>query len=157
MFPMDGGRILQCLLWRSIGWRRSMFITCNIGLVCAIAVAVWSVVGHQPILLGIALMAGLTCYQQRQILAATDPAMDEQSPFAESLAWREHGGNPRGGRERDTSAAAVKRDEATREQARRDGVELDRILAKIAKDGMGTLSRKERAFLTKETHRKRID
>ncbi|MGQ0626725.1 MAG: site-2 protease family protein [Phycisphaerales bacterium] len=151
MFPLDGGRIVQTLLWRKGTWRRSMTTASTLGLVCAIGVGVFGLLTAQGMLMGIALFAGLTCYQQKLSLASSDPSLDEESPFAESLRWREQPSG-RGGHR-----VAVRRDEATKAQALQDAAELDRILAKIARDGMGALSRREKAFLSRETQRKRVE
>jgi len=158
MYPLDGGRMWQCILWRKIGWRRSTMVAANVGIVCAILMFILGVFSAQGVLMGIALMSGLTCYQQRLAILNGDGG-EEESPFAESLAWRpgrQSGPAPRGGRDLDASEAAIAREAKAKAQAKVDSDELDRILAKIAKEGMAALSRKEKAFLTRETQKKRV-
>jgi Zn-dependent protease len=153
MFPMDGARIVQQMLWAKIGWRRSMTIAVNVGLVTAVTMGIFSLVSEAQQLLGLALFGGVVCYQQRQQLAMTadEPEYDLGRPS-------EYGYGPRAataaapakGRDRAFEAAVARQKKQQSEQA-----EVDRVLAKIAATGMNSLSRTERKVLERETERKR--
>jgi Zn-dependent protease len=156
MFPMDGARIVQELMWAKMGWRRSMLIAVNIGLVTAVAVGLFSIVTPDTQrLFGLAIFGGLICMQQRQQLAMTadEPEYDLGKPS-------DYGYGPRAGevaerratsgRDREYEAALSRQKQQQSEQT-----EVDRVLAKIAQTGMGSLSRSERKVLERETERKR--
>lgn len=155
MFPMDGGRIVQELLWKQIGYRRSMMIACNLGLVMAVVVGmvgVFTMASGGGSLFGIALFAGITCYQQKQVLAM----QDDEPDWAESLRGGASGGyrNPGPAESRipdKAYEAALKRQQKDREVQ----IEVDRVLDKIREQGMASLSRKEKAILKDATERKR--
>jgi Zn-dependent protease len=147
MFPMDGGRMWQCILWRSMGYRRSMQIAVNVGLVIAVVLAFFAVFSGETQLLGIALFGGFECWTQRMRLKYAAEG-DEASPWAESLAWREDD-------ERRKFNKAAKKQQREATQARDEQAEVDRILAKIATEGMASLTRGEKKVLERETERKR--
>jgi len=152
MFPLDGGRIAQELMWWRLGYRRSMVIATNLGLIAAIALGVFALVTNQSILIGIALFAGLTCYSQRRNLEF----LEEGIPgYDFSRGYR---GMPAGGRDSGPSRAEQRKyKEALKRQQReqREQAEVDRILAKIAASGMDSLTRAERRTLARATENKR--
>ncbi len=152
MYPMDAGRILQDLLWRKVGYRRSLLISANFGLVMAVIVGTigFFAASQSKTLLGIALFCGIVCYNERRRAAMLDEASYELgSP-------RDFGYGPRapvaGPADPGFRAAAKKQERERSEQA-----EVDRILAKIAATGMGSLSRSERRTLEQATRRRRGD
>ena len=61
MFPLDGGRILQAVLWRRVGYAASMRIACRAGIVGAVAIGVGALVAESTMLLGIAVFGGFVC------------------------------------------------------------------------------------------------
>lgn len=148
MYPMDGARTVQALLWRSIGYARSMQITVTLGLATAVVLGVASMVTGESRLLGLALFGGITCWMERQRLAqlGAEPAwastVDAGPPPGQAAARR--------------AAERAEKDRARRaEAAAKDQAELDRILAKIARDGMGALSAREKKWLQRESERRR--
>jgi len=151
MFPLDGGRILQTLLWPRIGYRRSMVFSVRAGFVGAIALAVFGAVMNEWMLIGVAVFGLATCYITLKQLEWTDAMLEDES---DSYVLTTHGGD-------DPSDAPQKPRRAERQaekQAQRekdDADEVDRILKKIAESGLDSLSRAERALLQRETDRKR--
>lgn len=154
MFPMDAGRILQELLWRKLGYRRSMLIATNVGVVMACIVGVFALVTASNLLFGIAVFAGITSFvERRRVMMLEDQAeYDLGRPS-------EYGYGPRSPRvEEDDSAEERRRYEKARKRQQADSAhqaEVDRVLAKIAESGMGSLTRSERKVLERETERKR--
>jgi len=146
MFPLDGGRILQAMLWRRRGYARSMRAACRSGLVGAVVLCVAAIAADSTILLAIALFGGIVCYttvrqvdHEREVLGFDiDPS--EMAEF-EDDPEPAPAPAPKKGRE----AKAVGDPEA----------EIDAILDKIARTGIGSLSTAERAVLARETERKR--
>lgn len=155
MYPMDAGRTLHALLWRSIGHDRATWIVVNVGLAVAIALFIYAITTNQSRLMGLALFGGLTCFMERKRLElerqgftiptysgpAEDPVRTQVSRAEQS-------------RQRQAERLAKQR-EKDRQQAEADQAELDRILAKIAKDGMGALTSREKSWLQRETEKRR--
>ncbi len=145
MFPLDGGRLLQALLWMRTDRERSLRVSTTVGLVCAVFLLVVAMVTSQTMLMGIAIFAGLVCWIERRRLEAIDelggPAIDLSAAF-------EHPDRP-GVDEPDA------RSERARLRQERVQRELDRILAKIASSGMDSLTARERRVLRRETARRR--
>lgn len=138
MFPMDAGRVVQTLLWRTMGYGRSMDIAVTTGLAAAIALGVIAIVTGRTVLLGVAIFGGMTCWTERQRLrfvATAGLVEDDLIPRP-----------PRG----------PTRAERRREAKEREHFEkVERVLDKIKHSGMGSLSRAERKTLEQETRRQR--
>lgn len=135
MFPLDGGRIVQCLIWARTSERRSMEISVVVGFITAAVLGVVALVSNETILLGIAVFGGLICYDERRKLRLDDALGGAEYLIAEDRAEREQ-------RARE------------REQEEKHEVEVDRVLAKIASSGMGSLTRGEKKVLERETARR---
>jgi Zn-dependent protease len=77
IYPLDGGQILQALLWFVIGRAKSLLVSCVIGMIGAGAFVVWALT-EQSIWLGIiAAFAAYRCwvgFQQARILAQIENA-----------------------------------------------------------------------------------
>lgn len=152
MYPMDGARIIQELMWARMGYRRSMLISVNVGFVTAIAMGVFSITTRETQLLGLAIFGGMICWNEKQRLAMVDDVdYDVGRPGDYGYGPRRPApvAAPRG-RDRAYEAALKQQQRQRDEQA-----EVDRILAKIAEQGMGSLTRSERRILERETERKR--
>ena len=148
MFPLDGGRIVQALLWMRHGYARSMRVACRSGLVGAVLIGIYALASESTMLLAIALFGGVVCYTTaRQVEYERDYLGFEPDP-SELAAVEEDV-------EIETRARATRR--ATEpEKPRTDGdSEVDAILDKIARSGIGSLTEAERATLARATERKR--
>lgn len=142
MYPMDAGRVVHCLMWRKIGYEKSLWISCNIGFGAAVVLLVVAFAFGQMLLLAIALFGGITCWQQKQSLKMMgfEPQYAAAYEAAEQSQKRE-------GPSRSQLSAIKKRQE---EEAR-----VEKLLAKIAQQGMGSLSPRERKFLDRVSQKKR--
>lgn len=147
MFPMDAGRVVQELLWPRVGYRRSMLFATNLGLFLAVPVGLFGLMGGSSALFAIALFAGMTCYQERMRVRM----LDEDGPLSGDDFSRGFRGMP----DPDDERRAYERARKQQEREQKERAEVDRILSKIARDGMGSLSRSERRTLERETERKR--
>lgn len=142
MYPMDAGRIVQCLMWRKMGYEKSLWISCNIGVGAAVALAVVAFAGDQMLLLGIALFGGISCWQQKRSLAM----MGFEPQYAAAYQAAEQS-QKRKGPTRSQMAAIKKRQE--------EEAQVEKLLAKIAEQGMGSLTPRERKFLDRVSQKKR--
>ncbi|MBX3386083.1 MAG: hypothetical protein KF768_05905 [Phycisphaeraceae bacterium] len=148
MFPMDAGRVLQELLWARLGYKRSMHIATTVGLVLAVLIGLVAITAPPQsgmnILFGIAIFAGLTCFYERKRLAMID-----DYAFAADEPWRGSAARPR------KPGAPSRRLETEMEQARKEQAEVDRILEKVGREGLASLTRTERKLLKRATDRQR--
>lgn len=144
IFPLDGGRMLYAGLWSKLGKRKAMDISLTIGFVGSIALGVFGLVANQTLLLGVAVFAGITCFLERRTLRAAD---ELTSPWAESAMWREGDDEPE---PKGPSKKELK--ERAREEAEKE--DLDRVLEKIAKTGMDSLTKSERKTLESATKKR---
>ncbi|MCH7814444.1 MAG: hypothetical protein IID40_10540 [Planctomycetes bacterium] len=160
VFPLDGGRVLQCLLWPSMGFQQSTKFATGIGMVGAIGFAAAGLISGQMLLLGIAIFGYLTCWQQRQMLKMGGFADEGEfgydfSQGYTSLERSEPSLRRPGYFARRRAARAVRRE--LREQRRLEAQrrEVDRILTKISEHGADSLTPPERRILERETERQR--
>jgi Zn-dependent protease len=137
MFPLDGGRIAQAVLWPKLGYARSMRIAVRVGYVGAICLGIFGIVREHWMLVGIAAFGGITCYITHRQLRFTEQAMGFEP------------GEP--------PAAERRAQQRAERQARRDQEDqsrLDAILRKISRSGMKSLTLAEKRRLRRATHRK---
>ena len=158
MFPMDAGRVVHALLWRSRGRGEATLIVCTLGLFVAGVLAVVGVVTAEVMFVLIAGFGGLTCWMERQRIKLLGlggvPGVDfvPGSGYAVPTEPVATAAERRAARREQHQA---EREERKQEQARVEAAaaqaELDRVLAKISASGMSSLTRDERAVLERAT------
>jgi len=132
MYPMDGGRILRALLWRSADESKANDVSSTVGLIAAMVLVIAGLVTGETILAAIGLLGGLVCWtekQRRRMMGNDDPIIAASAAAA---------------REPDPDEKTKAREREARE---REEQEIDRILAKISERGIDSLTRKERRTL----------
>ncbi|MBM4072929.1 MAG: hypothetical protein FJ271_28975 [Planctomycetes bacterium] len=67
-YPMDGGRLLQALLWPRLGYARATLWAVFVGFCCMFVMAVVSFAINESLLLGLALFIFFSCRQQWLLL-----------------------------------------------------------------------------------------
>ncbi len=152
MYPMDSGRIVHALLWRRLGHRRATDIVTRVGLgIALVLLALGSTFAGGGRFVSLAIFGGLMCWQERRQMQMVqgDPAL------ADYDFDRGYAGMPGARSEAKAGARAEKARERERKKEQADQAELDRILAKIATSGMGSLSRGEKRWLEQATERRR--
>ncbi len=152
MFPMDSGRIVHALLWRRVGHRRATDIVTKIGLGVAVVLLVLGSTfagGSRFVWLGV--FGALCCWQERRQMQM----LDSDPVLAGYNFDRGYGGMPGADDEARRSARSDRDRERQRKKDESDQAELDRILAKIASSGMGSLSKGEKRWLERATEQRR--
>jgi stage IV sporulation protein FB len=154
IFPMDGGQMLQAILWKPLGYRRSMNIACVTGMVGAGAGFLWGLMGANWMLVFLAASGFMTCYQMRRMLQMTAYEEGDGEEYDVSAAWDNaaiESHKPRKKLKKRWVTAARKR--ALADQAQQ--AKIDAILAKVKEKGLHSLSWWEKRTLRKATERQR--
>jgi stage IV sporulation protein FB len=156
VFPLDGGQLLQSVLWKPMGYYKSMLLTVNIGLggsviMAMVGVATFGMIGGGLLLILIAVSCFLACLNmRRQLLAAGPYGLEEDEGIDYSAAYDT--GMPKRKRVSKWRAKrAAKRAAADREEQQR----IDAILAKVSAKGMNSLTWLEKRALKKATEHQR--
>jgi len=126
MYPMDCGRVVHALIWRKKGRAVADRITWTVGIVTAIVLATIALAISEMMLFAIALFGGFVCFteqRKQRFLEAAGP--DWSMPFDAAAS----GGKP--------------------QTPEVDFQEIDRILDKISKHGIQSLTRREKKKLSK--------
>ncbi len=88
IFPLDGGRMLQELLWPKLGYFRSMSLACNVGMAGAIMMGLWGISGAGFWLMFLAFAGFMTCYQTKMNLREYADAAYEESRY-DAPKWQQ--------------------------------------------------------------------
>ena len=159
IYPLDGGRMVQELLWPRVGYYRSMLYAATTGLVACVLVGMAAIAIGAIGLLVLAVLGGMTCVSMRRQLHEFGPHAfgDYDDPFSAAMrqsqrdnrnANRRKTRGPTWAERRRARAAAAERERAVASEA-----EIDRILAKVSASGMHSLTRGEQRTLREATAR----
>lgn len=150
-FPFDGGRIVQAVMWRKMGYLRSMTATIYIGLVGAALILVIALVLGESMVVAIAAFGLLACWIERSRLKAADEITGYIPGDGAGLGAVSPGtlGGFDEPEERESKAEAKRREREAKEQQ-----ELDRVLEKISRSGMDSLTTAEKRLLSKQTKKR---
>jgi Zn-dependent protease len=153
MYPLDGGRLLQAILWPRTGLGRAMRIATTAGMVGAVGLGMLGIGTQNFSIIGIAIFGYITCLNERRMLAAG--LITDERTFGYDLTGGYVEPRRRGWltRWRDKQRARRLADE--REQERQEAEEVDRILLKVHQHGIQSLTRAEKKTLESATNRRR--
>ncbi len=153
IFPFDGGRIAQALLWPRVGYVRSMRIAVWTGYFGAIFLGVLALVTGSVMLVMIAVFGGLTCYMSSRQLQFTEEFMGyESDDYASSVYASGSGEQEEAHRSKPTRLDKAAARQAERQRSEAEAV--DKILEKISRQGKDSLTASERRMLRRATKRK---
>ena len=155
IFPLDGGQLLQSILWPKFGYYKSMMFACTTGMVAAV---IGGMAAIAFMALGLAIMAGLgfyNCYMVRQQLRQAGPwgFQEEDSPnYAASV----FGGEPTATKKhRALNKRSIRRAQVREHQEEALQAKVDVILDKVAQHGMHSLTWWEKRTLRKATEQQK--
>ena len=162
-FPMDGGRILQCILWHRLDdYARATQIAAYVGLGFCILFFLAAMVLMDPLLFALGLFIGFTCYQQLLILRM---GAEDRGAFGYDFSKGYAGFGPDedapptpkrpGFIQRWRLARKVKRELREAEQNAADESRLDELLTKIGQHGKDSLTPEEKRFMDRLSARYR--
>lgn len=157
IFPMDGGRILQCLLWFKLRYYRATLITCMVGMIGAVLMGMYGLAFLRSIfglfLVMLAVSCFMTCFQLRAQLKAEGPWAFEEDGIDYSASIWHPDDQPRKHKKLSRRAKRRLRKQADAEE--NEQARIDAILAKVSAQGMHSLTWMERRALRKATARQR--
>lgn len=161
MYPLDGAQLAQALAWPKMGYRRSREVATALGYAGAAVVGLVAILAGALWLLLIAIFGGLASWIERRRLAFTDSEFGAGSPLFGM------GGGIDGGTDFSASLApdakitesprAEKQRQKREARDRADAAALDDLLEKISRDGIGSLTHRERKILERATEKRRRD
>jgi len=151
IFPLDGGQMLQSILWPKFGYYKSMLFACNTGIVGAVVMGMVSIATGEVLMVILWASLLMYCIQMRAQLKAAGPY--EFEDYSASLSYASENAPRR--RRRKMGRWKVNR---LRRQAKLEEQEqerIDSILAKVSAQGMQSLTWLEKRTLKRATERQR--
>ena len=158
IYPFDGGRVLQALLWPSKGYAASLAIATSTGMIGAIVIGLFGLFTEQGwLLMMIAVFGYLTCWQTRRMAK-------EQAEFGAGEFGYDFGGGYTSLEQSEKRPGFFARRRSRREEAKAQRLRLQRekqrtevesVLRKVSSSGLDSLTPDERRVLEAETTRKR--
>jgi Zn-dependent protease len=158
-YPLDGGRMLQCLIWERTDYRRGIVVAAYVGFGVSILFLFAGIAWNEALLLGLGLfmmyLASLALHQLENdegpfgydfSAGYTSLERDDEKPRKpKQVGWYT--------RWRQARRARKLQQEA--EERQRDEERMDQLLEKIARAGKESLTDEEKRFLERVSARKR--
>ncbi|MEM6258593.1 MAG: site-2 protease family protein [Planctomycetota bacterium] len=144
-YPFDGGRLVQIVMWRRMGYGKSSYLAAKIGIGGAIVIALFGLFGGQRLLFFIAIFGLFRCLQRLQMLKYEAISGYGPDPVLEAIQ-----------RQSQPSRAELKKEKKLlkkQNQEREYRAEVDRILTKVSEQGLQSLSKREKKILQQDTDR----
>ena len=157
-FPLDGGRMLQCLLWWRSDYRAGTLAAVVVGFIMMLMIILLSIVTAEPLVLCLAVFIFLACRQQWIMLETGGEEGPFGYDFSQGYTSLEKDEPPAPKKQPNfiqrwlQKRAALK---AQKELEKREADEqrMDELLEKVQKLGLQALTDEERRFLTRVSAR----
>jgi hypothetical protein len=156
VYPLDGGQMLQSILWPKFGYYKSMLFAATTGIIGGALMIAVGIATLGIFLFVIGLMGLIHCIQLRRMLVAEGPwgFQEEDSPYAESLGIGAFSQSTQT-KPRRVSNRVLKKAKRREEEERAEREQVDQILAKVSANGMNSLTWWEKRTLKRATERQR--
>ena len=160
-FPLDGGRLLQSVLWWRTDYRQGTLAAIFVGFLMMLVFAVLSIVLYEPLVLGLALFMYVSCRRQWILLETGGEESLFGYDFSEGYTSLERDQPAPPPRRRQSwfqrwlqrrAERKMRREQETREAEER---RMDELLEKVQRVGMQGLTDEERRFLIRASARYR--
>jgi Zn-dependent protease len=149
-FPLDGGRMFQCLLWPYYGFRQATMTAVYVGFVVVLIFGVLTIARNEFLLGFLALFVYLSCRNQALLLESGEDALLGYD-FSQGYTSLESDAPARRRRPnfwqrwlQDRARRKRQREEEQREAEER---RMDELLEKVQREGLQALTDEERRFL----------
>lgn len=158
-YPLDGGRLLQCLIWARADHRRGVTVAAYSGFAVAVVFLIVSIAVNEALFMGLALFMLYESSMALHRLEAEDgPFGYDFSGGYTTLEKDEEPSTPvkkPGWFARWRAARLARRLQREAEERAREEERVDQLLDKIARYGKDSLTEEERRFLERVSARKR--
>lgn len=157
IYPLDGGQLMQAMLWPKLGYARSMEVASATGMAGSVVMGLFGLVVGQLMLVMIAVFGYLYCHQRRTMIREMGAgAMIGSAEYgfgggAEAeLQWGQHEA-----KHKRLSRRAIRKIQRLAEAERREQQRIDAILEKVSAHGIKSLHWWERRALYRATAKQR--
>jgi Zn-dependent protease len=158
-FPLDGGRMFQCMLWPRLGFAQATRVAVYVGFGVALVVGIFSIAANELLAFCLACFIWATCRQQLIFLETGGEESLFGYDFSQGYTSLERDAPPRRRRQSFLQRWLQKRRQLRmqRDQEQREAEErrMDELLEKVQREGLQALTDEERRFLTRVSHRYR--
>jgi Zn-dependent protease len=159
-YPLDGGQLLQSLVWARTDHRRGVVVASYTGFAFAVIFLIVSIIVNESLFLGLALfMLYSASVRLMQLETEEGPFGYDFSAGYTSLEKDDEEPAPRPKRpgvvKRWWDARKARKIAREAEQRQREDERVDALLEKIARSGKGALTEEEKRFLERVSTRRR--
>jgi Zn-dependent protease len=158
-YPLDGGRMLQSVIWARTDYRRGVVVASYCGFVVSLVFLIVSIASNETLLMGLGLFMMYSASLALHMLETEDGPFgydfsagytslekDEEKPVKQKKVgwftrWRQ--------------ARRARKLQREAEERARDEERMDQLLEKIARSGKESLTDEEKRFLERLSARKR--
>jgi Zn-dependent protease len=158
-FPLDGGKMMQCLLWPWFGYRQATYFAIWAGFFVVVLLGIFGFASNENLPLFLAIFVGVSCRQQWIILETGGEESFFGYDFSQGytslesgMPTRRRGVSPWRRWLQRRAARRLHRDQERRESEER---RMDELLEKVQREGLSALSDEERRFLKRVSDRYR--
>jgi len=160
-YPLDGGRMLQSILWNYVGFRQATLVVIFTGFVTMFVVGLASIVTNELLILCLAAFIFVSCKNQWIILETGGEDALFGYDFSQGYTSLERDQPPAPAPRRPSwwrrwlqrrAARKILREQETREADER---RLDELLEKVQRQGISSLTDEERRFMKRVSDRYR--
>lgn len=152
-FPLDGGRMFQCILWPRWGFRQATLTAVFAGFVTALILGIVSFAANEVLLLALALFIYVTCRAQWIMLETGGEESLFGYDFSQGYTSLERDQPPPRRRpnflQRWQQRRAARKLQQEQEQREAEERRMDELLQKVQTQGLSALTDEERRFLTR--------
>jgi Zn-dependent protease len=162
-FPMDAGRMFQCILWKYVGYRQATLAAIFAGFLTALALGLVAIIWNEWLFCALGLFIFVSCWQQRVVLETGG----EESLFGYDFSQgytsleRDHPSSAAPPRrrlnwfQRWSQRRAARKLQRETEQREAEERRMDELLEKVQRHGLPALTDEERRFLKRVSDRYR--
>jgi Zn-dependent protease len=161
-FPLDGGRLFQCILWPYVGYRQATLAAVFAGFIVMFIVAVYAIVANELLALCLALFIYTACKHQWILIetGGEDGLFGYDFSQGYTSLERDQPAPPPALRrpswwQRWRQRRAARRMQRELEQREAEERRMDELLDKVHREGRGALTDEEHRFMKRFSERYR--